>query len=452
MTSELDGVPAVSTRPRIYPMSCEQEALWLDDLVSDGPSRYLESWAGQLTGQLDIGGLEWAISQVIARHEVLRSRLTERAGEPVQIVTAPGPVQLEQLSCSPAALPAELGRIVAEPLDLNKAPIRPWLVSWSPDKFVLVVQFHHAVIDDWALDIFQRELMHFYSAWLCGRRSSLEPLPMPMQAGDYAVAQRAAGIDLADLAYWQKRVKCAPRSCTIPPDHPGPEELPHRAERHLFEISPELGQAVRKVSRTLRATPYTVFAGAMAALLWRYGEPEEVIFGTPVSLRGSADVDDMIGCLSNPLPLRLAVRDSTFRTLTDAAKAEVLGALEHRAVPYPELVRMTRLGVDDADMPPLCDAALVVDDMRWEPFSLPGLTAERIYLPPGRAKFAVTFTLVAGDDGGYTGFCDFDSDVYDAATMALVASQFTSLLARCIAAPDEPVGQVLGSAAGPASD
>jgi hypothetical protein len=450
MSSELDGVPAVSTSQRIYPMSCEQEALWLDDLVSDGQSRYLESWASRLTGQLDIGALEWAISQVMARHEVLRSRLAERDGEPVQVVTAPGPVQMERVSCSPAALPAELTRIVAEPLDLNEAPFRPWLVCCAPGEFVLVVQFHHAVVDDWAVNIFQRELMHFYSARLCGRRPNLEPLPM--QVGDFAVAQRAAGIDLTDLAYWQARVQGAPRSCTIPPDQPGPEELPHRAERNLFGISPELGHAVRKVGRALRTTPYTVFAGAMAALLWQYGEPEEVIFGTPVSLRGSAAVDSMIGCLSNPLPLRLAVsRNISFRVLTAAAKAEVLGAIEHRAVPYSELVRMTRIGID-ADVPPLCDAALVVDDMRWEPFSLPGVTAERIYLPPGRAKFAVTLTLLAGDDGGYAGFCDYDADVYQAVTMAGVASQFTKLLADCIAAPGESLTGVLGSAAGPSGD
>jgi hypothetical protein len=450
MSSELAGVAAVSTGPRIYPMSCEQEALWLDDLVSDGPSRYLESWSSRLTGHLDIGALEWAISQVIARHEVLRSQLAERDGEPVQIVTPAAPVHLKQVCCPPAALQARLNRIAAEPLDLSEAPIRPWLVCLSPDEFVLMVQLHHAVVDDWAVNVFCRELMHFYSARVCGRRPSLEPLRM--QAGDFAVAQRAAGIDLAGLAYWRQRVQDAPRSCTIPADRPGPEELPHRAERTLFGISPEFGRAVRAASRTLRTTPYAVFAGAMAALLWQYGEPEEVIFGTPVSLRGTAAVDDMIGCLANPLPIRLAVsRDTSFRALTAAAKAEILGAMEHRAVPYPELVRMTRLGVD-ADLPPLCDAALVVDDMRWEPFSLPGVTAERIYVPPGRAKFAVTFTLVAGADGGYAGFCDYDADVYRAATMARVAGQLTELLAHCIAAPGEPLARVLRSAAGPSRD
>lgn len=446
----MDGVPAVSTRPRIYPMSCEQEALWLDDLVSDGPSRYLESWASRLTGQLDIGAIEWAISQVIARHEVLRSRLAESDGEPVQIVNSPCPVPLEQVACPPAALPAELSRIVAEPLDLNEAPIRPWLVCLSANEFVLVVQFHHAVVDDWAVEVFQRELMHFYTARVCGRRPSLAPLRM--QAGDFAITQRAAGIDLTDLAYWRERVRDAPRSCTIPPDRSGPQELPHRAGRHLFGISAELGQAVRAAGRELRTTPYTVLAAAMATLLWQFGEPAEVVFGTPVSLRGSAAVDDMIGCLSNPLPLRLAISpDTSFLTLTNAAKAEVLGAMEHRTFPYSELVRMTRFGVD-ADAPPLCDAALVVDDMRWEPFSLPGVTSERIYVPPERAKFAVHFILVADDDGGYTGFCDYDADLYHAATMARVASQFTTLLSRCIAAPGEPVVQVLGSAAWPSGD
>jgi len=449
MSSELDGVPAVSTRPRIYPMTREQEALWLDDLVWDGPSRYLEAWANRLTGQLDIGALEWAISQVIVRHEVLRSRLTERDGEPVQIVTAPGPVQIRQLSCPPAALPAELSRIVAEPLDLNEAPIRPWLVGVSPDEFVLVVQFHHVVIDDWSLDIFQRELMHFYTARLLGRPPSLEPLRM--QAGDLAVAQRAAGLDPTDLAYWRERVQAAPRSCTVPPDQPGPEELPHRAGRHLFGISPELGQTVRAASRALRTTPFSVFAGVMAALLWQYGEPEEVIFGTPVSLRGTAAVDSMIGFLTNMHPIRLAVsRDMSFRTLANAAKAEVLGAMEHRAVPHSAVVRMSRRGMD-VDAPPLCDAAMVVDDMRWEPFSLPKVNAERIYVPATWAKFAVHLSLVADDDGGYAGHWNYDADVYHAVTVARVASQFTKLLAHCVAAPDEPLGHILDSAVGPSN-
>jgi non-ribosomal peptide synthetase component F len=180
----------------------------------------------------------------------------------------------------------------------------------------------------------------------------------------------------------------------------------------------------------------------MATLLWQYGEPEEVIFGTPVSLRGTAAVDGMIGCLTNMYPLRLAVSPAaSFRALVNAAKAEVLGAMEHRAVPYSAIVRMSRLETG-ADAPPPCDTALVVDDMHWVPFSLPEVTAENIRLPPGHAKFAVLLHLAAADDGGYEGWWEYDAEVFDAVTVARVAGQFTELLTRCVAAPDEPLGRI----------
>jgi hypothetical protein len=445
-----EGGPVLSVRPQVFPMSREQEGLWLDDLVWDGPSRHLEAWVCRLTGQLDTAALEWAISQIVARHEVLRSRLTERDEQPVQIVTAPGPVRMGRLSCAPDALQAELRRIVDEPLDLDEAPIRPWLVRVPPDEFVLVVKIHHAVIDDWSLNIFQRELMHFYTARLLGRPPDLKPLPV--QAGDFAAAQRAAEMRPADLAYWRERVRAAPRSCTIPPDRPATGDAPHRSGRHPFDIGPELGQAVRAAGRPLRTTTFTVFAAAMAVLLWQYGDADEVIFGTPVSLRGSAAVDGMIGLLTNLHPIRLAVsRGMSFRALVNAAKAEVLGAMQHRAVPYATIVRMARQGTA-ADAPPLCDAAMVVDDMSWEPFSLPEVTTQALHLPAGHTKFALHLALRASDDGGYQAAWNYDAEMFEAGTVARLARHFIALLDRCVAAPDESLGQISGDVAGVVRD
>jgi non-ribosomal peptide synthetase component F len=167
-----------------------------------------------------------------------------------------------------------------------------------------------------------------------------------------------------------------------------------------------------------------------------------VIFGTLVSLRGTAAVDGMIGYLTNLLPLRLAVSpDHSFQTLVAAAKAEVLGAMQHRSVPYSAIVRMSRLDTA-ADAPSPCDVAIVVHDMRWEPFSLPGVTAETIRLPVGHAAFAVLLSLAVADDGGYAGWWHYDAEVFDVVTMNRVAGQFTELLTHCIAAPDAPLGGI----------
>jgi hypothetical protein len=444
----MSGVPAdaptVSGPPRVFPMNFEQEALWLDDFINDGESRHLEAWGVRLTGKLDIGALEWAVSQIVARHEVLRSRLTEMDGKPVQIVTDPGPVHLARVSCTRATLTAELGRIGAEPLDLDQRPFRPWLVSLPAEEFILLVQFHHAVVDDWSLDIFQRELMHFYTARLLGRPPALERLRM--QVGDFAVAQRAAGQDEADLAYWRERVLDPPASCTIPPDRQGADGAPHRAGRHPFALDPASGRALRAAGRALRVSPFTLFAGALAVLLWEHGRPDEVIFGTPMSSRGAAAVDDMMGCLTNLHPLRLALSpDMSFRALARAARAEVLGAIGHGTVPYSTIVRMSRLGLAPS-APRLVDVAIVVDDMRWEPFSLPGVGIEAIHPPATRAKFALHFSISAGADGGFEGVLRYDAEIFAAATAARVVGRFTELLAHCVAAPDEPLGEIPGSA------
>jgi non-ribosomal peptide synthetase component F len=187
----------------------------------------------------------------------------------------------------------------------------------------------------------------------------------------------------------------------------------------------------------------------MATLLWQYGEADEVIFCTPLSLRGTADVDGMIGILTNVQPIRLTVsRNLSFRALANAAKAEILGGMEHRAVPYPVMVRMSRLGTS-ADAPPPCEVAIVVDDMGWEPFSLPDVTTKIIRFPGRHAKFAVQLDLVAQDDGGYAGAWTYDAEVFDDATVAGVASRFRKLLTHCIAAPDEPLDRIPGSADGP---
>ena len=438
----MSGAPGVE---RVYPATYQQESMWLDDLVCDGQSRCLESWVYRLTGQLDTGAIEWAVNQVIARHEILRSRLTAPDGKLMQIVTTPASVPLAQVSCSPAELSAELMRITAEPLDLDETPFRPWLICLSPNEFVLVMQFHHAVVDDWALDVFQRELTHLYTCRVLDRASSLRPLPM--QAGDFAIAQRAVRIDPTDLAYWRERVVSAPERCAPPTDCLGPEELPHCGGQQLFEVGPGLGHAVRVLSRARRTTPYSVFAAALAVLLWEYGDNKTVIFGTPVSQRGVGAVDSMICCLSEVFPLRLAVfREISFSELVEAAKGEVIGTLEHRFIPRSELTGLSRIA-GDADVPSLFNVVLVVDDMRWEPLLLPGITAERIFVQPRWAKFDMMLTLVAGDDGGYAGFCDYDADVYHADTMTRAASRFTTLLARLLAGADEHLAQVVGSSA-----
>lgn len=435
---------AAPARPGVYPMTYEQESLWLDDHLASAPSRYLESWACRLLGQLDIPAAEWAISEIVRRHQVLRSRLVLQDGQLVQVVTDAYQARLSQRSCAPAELTAELGSLVSQPLDLRVAPLRPWLVQLGPADHVLLVQFHHAVVDDWALAIFESEFSELYTARVLGRAPDLDPLES--QVGEYALAQRTAGLDPADLAYWRQRMRDVASPCTVPPDRPPPRARCQAGRQYRFRVSPELGRLVRRVSRAKRTTPYTVFAAALAAVLRLQTGQADVIFGTPVSRRGSAALSQMIGCFTDLVPLRFAVgRETSLGALVEQARAEVIGALQHKNVPYAAVLQQAGIRSRSGTLT-LCPTALVADDAGQPGMRLPNLTSTRLYVPSGRAKFDVCLTLVLEDDGGYLGMCDYAAELYDQGTAARVAGQFTGVLSSGLAALDQPLTSMIGTA------
>lgn len=422
---------------KVYPMTYEQEAIWLDDHLEDGPSRYLESWALRLTGSLDVDAAEWALARLIDRHESLRSRLALDGDELVQIVAPAHGSRVLLRSCTAADLDGELREIVSQPLGL--VPLRATVLQLAPGEFVLIVGVHHAVVDDWSLAILDREFAELYAARVEDRPPRLEP---PPQLGEYAMLQRSAGTDAAHVGYWREHLRRVPVRNGPPPDRTRPADSSHLAGQIRFAVSEETGRLVRAVSRQQRSTPFTVFAAALTALLCGYNHTGEMILGTPVSHRGAASLDGLVGCLTGLLPLRLPVRpEDSFAGLVAATREVVWEAVGHKDLPYSELVSKA-VSRRDLGRLPLCQTVLVVDDVRQAPLTLPGLTAEPVYVPPTTAKFDLCVTIVVVR-GRYRGSIDYACDLYDPGTAERIAHDFTRLLREVAGDPAAPLGGAL---------
>lgn len=417
---------------KVYPMTYEQEAMWLDDHLDDGPSRYLESWVYRLSGPLDLEAVEWAIARIVDRHEALRTRLTIDGDELVQVVLPEHGTRMLRRRCPAGQLDAELRRAVSQPLDLDVSPMRAILLQLASSESVLVVQFHHAVVDDWALAVFEHEFSQLYTARLQGRPAELAPLPL--QLGEYALAQRSAGIDALLLRHWQQLLHEFPAQNSAPPDRPRPAAPTHRGGQIRFRIGDDAGELTRRLARAQRATPFTVFAAALTVLLCGYQGSDELILGTPISRRGEASLDGLIGCLTDLVPLRQAVRpEDSFAHLVSATRAVVWDAIAHKDLPYAELVARA-VNRRDIRRTPLCQTALVIDDAPRDPLALPGVAGERLYVHPGTSKFDLCLTLVA-DGGGYRGFLEYASDLYDQDTAARIGNDFLAVLSTALGNP-----------------
>ncbi|MEU8990956.1 amino acid adenylation domain-containing protein [Streptomyces sp. NPDC048558] len=443
------GSPHPQDRPSAaHRLTREQEAIWLNDTLSDSRSCYTVLWAHRLRGDVDSVAVEGALADVIHRHESLRHRFLMVDGIPVQQVAERSCRPLIRADCAEEELGERLAALAAEPLDPADGPLRPTLLRVSDDDWVLAVLLHHLVIDDWSLSLLDREFSHFYRARRqpdTGPTLPATPAP-PVHLGAYADAQRETPLNEDGVRHRTERLENAPEICTIPPDRPRPAELGTGGARIAFRLDEDVTDAVRRFARTARTTPFTVFTAAAVALLHRHGAGDDLVVGTPVSRRGTADLDSVMGCLTDLMPLRFAVgADMSFRNLVGSARSEVLGLVRHRDVPFGELVRRTATAGHLGRFP-LFQTVVQVNDGTEPGLDLPDVTAERLYVHPGTAKFDLCFDLSA-EDGSFRGFLDYATDLYEPATARRIADRYGTLLAALVADPDRPLAEapVLGA-------
>ncbi|MFG2485862.1 amino acid adenylation domain-containing protein [Streptomyces virginiae] len=431
------------TPTRSYPMSFEQESIWLNDQFQEGASRYLESWAYRLRGaRIDPAAAQLALTEIVARHEALRSRLALVGEEARQTVMPPSQVELDVRRVSPQELHSATVAAATRPVALDQPPLlRATLLELAEDDAVLVVAIHHAAIDGWCFSLLDTEFSALYRAALDGTQS---PLPaLPLQFGPYA--QECRGADVGDrtesVTYWREVLRGAPQESSFPTDRPRPAALSTRGDRVEFTIGSELGAGIRHLARTARTTPFTVLAAALTALISRLSGQEDVVIGTPVSRRADEPLEPMIACLSDVMPIRQHVAaDLSFTELIARTKAQVWGAVGHRDVPYARLVRELEV----ARLPsrfPLFQVVFGLDDGPAPALDLPGVSAERLYIHSGTAKYDVFLHMVPAQ-GGFDGFLEFSTDLFDRSTAQRLAERLRTLLTDAVAHPERPLGEL----------
>ncbi|MFC8825835.1 amino acid adenylation domain-containing protein [Streptomyces sp. NPDC057137] len=446
--------------PRTYPMSFEQESIWLNDQYQQGTSRYVESWVHRLRGPLDIVAVEAALTGVVARHEALRSRLMLVDGAPRQIVLPPMrvPVDVRRITADERA--SALRDAVTRQTDLAEPPLlkatllviadvdadgadhdatdsrsRPRPHPRADGESVLAVAIHHAVIDGWCFSLLDQEFGELYRAEVERRAPRLPELPV--QSGPYARRQRSTdGEHRARLVeHWRAELAGAPDESSFPADRPRPQALSHHGGQVEFGVDAATGALIRGLAARLRTTRFVVLAAALTALIGRHTGQDDLVIGTPVSRRDEPETEDLIACLTDVLPLRGRPRhDRSFTDLVVEMKHQVRSTVRHKDVPYSHLVR--ELGVERTlSRFPLFQVVFAVDDAPPSALSLPGVAAERLQVHDGTAKYDVFLHLMPDGDG-YRGLWEYSADLFDHATVERLAARFRTLVADAVARPE----------------
>ncbi|GAB3440147.1 amino acid adenylation domain-containing protein [Actinophytocola sediminis] len=434
-----DRAPALvpAARPAVLPLSPAQRRLWFIHRM-DGPNAaYNIPFAARLSGDLDLDALRHAVADVVARHEILRTRYPD-GPDPVQEVLTDPRIPFAVIQSTEDELGDRLASAAAYPFRLaDEPPIRVTVFAVGADHVVLVL-VHHIAADEWSTRPLFGDLATAYTA----RRAAKAPqwTPLPVQYADYALAgHEPAG----QLAYWTDRLAGLPDELNLPTDRQRPPVASYRGGEVVRALPADLAAAVRQVAATHGATVFMVVQTAVAVLLSKLGAGTDIPLGAPVAGRTDPALDDLVGFFVNNLVLRNDLTgDPTFAALLDRTRRTTLDAFANADVPFERLVDHLAPTRSTARHPLFQVVAThrMVDEAD---LGLPGLRTTEV--DPGlvTAKFDLTFTV--RETRGAPGLAltvVHARDLYDDTTANDLLDRLTGLLTTFCAAPQTRLSAV----------
>jgi amino acid adenylation domain-containing protein len=428
-------------------LSFGQQRLWFIDQLDPGSSAYNIFSALRLDGDLDLGVLGRTFSEVVRRHEVLRTTFQSVEGRPRQVIGAPWAVPLPVVDLE--ALPEdrrepEAMRLLAVEeswrFALDRGPLlRVTLLRLAPQAHLACVNMHHIVSDGWSSGVLILEVATLYLSFAEGRPS---PLPdLPVQYADFAAWQRRwlqGEVLERQLAFWRERLSGAAEVLALPTDHPRPSLPSNSGAVRTRSLAPGLAADLAAFSRRHDATLFmTLLAAWQIQLHLASGQPD-ILLGTPIANRTRTEIEGLIGFFINTLVMRADLAaELTFSDVLRQARERSLAAHAHQDLPFEKLV--DELGIErQLGHTPLFQVLFALQNLPAQRLELPGLALDGVAAPKKQAKLDLTL-VVAGDDRGLTAVLEHKTALFDSTTADRMLRQLEALLASAIAAPERPL-------------
>lgn len=443
--------PAIQRRGQVaeIPLSFSQERFWFLNQLEAG-AHYNDHLAWRLVGDLNVRALLPSLNSIIARHETLRTTFVSVEGRPTQHIDSAHAADLQYFDLtelSSERREAEALRHAAaevkKPFELAERPAyRLALWKLAPDDHLFLLCIHQIINDGWSMRIFTKELTAIYQSVLKGESSDLPTLPF--QYADFAIWQRdqfSQSACTVDMEYWKNELSGALPILELPLDQPRPSEKTFQGARHHFSIPDDLLQSLRSLAERENATPFMLLLAAFNTLIYRYTGQTDIAIGFPVANRTVEGTDRLIGVFINPLVLRSDLSsDITFAELLAQTRTKALDAYAHQSVPFEKLVDELQPN-RNISFPPLFQVLFDYNNVPMPDLDLPGLSASRVELDAGTAKFDLSLELTEFKNE-IRGFLEYSTEIFDATTIQRMARHFECLLKSIAADPKQLVSHL----------
>ena len=435
------------------PLAFSQERLWFLDQIHPGDVSQNISRGIRISGSLDHDLLQRSLDHVVDRHESLRTifamaelRATTDS-KPRQLVVERLEIRLQVIDLSgenPEARGRAFARAEAQlPFDLTRGPlVRASLLKLNDRDHVLLLTLHRIISDERSMEVLFRDLCCCYEALARGESPQLPELPI--QFADYAVWQRNSLNEEAlkeHSDYWHSRLQGGPGVIDLPTDRPRTPVQSSKGAVTYLSLDVDLVDELRCLSQAYDSTLGIIFSTVFQILLSRYTGQYDIVIGCTFANRELEQTKNLVGPVSNVLPLRTNLSGNpSFTELLAQVRNLTQEAESHKALPFERLVE--ELQVERSlSHAPVFQVALNAPGISLDLPKIPGLHLQDFDFDPGTSRLDLTLAITERSQH-LEGRLEYNSDLFDCQTIERVAGHFRELLEGIIANPDQPISRL----------
>ena len=443
-----------------YSLSSGQQALWFLQHLAPNSAKYNLARVFRVYAELDVKAIEQTIHMLVERHPMLRVLLLSRYARPVQTVASCAQFSLpivDASQCSQEECKARILEDAFRPFDMeHEWPVRICCYSRSSREHWFLLSIHHIAVDFWSLVILLNDLHALVQS---GTLQEARPSTSKAQYIDYVRWQDVmlAGVEgERHWKYWQEKLAHAPTILPLLYDHPRPKIQTDNGASYLWRLDKNLSERVVAYARSQGVTLYTLLLAAFQVLLYRCTGQSDVLVGSPMAARGSAEFAHIVGYFTNYVVLRAQVEGrSSFIEFLDQVRTTVLEAQNHQSYPFASLVEKLH-PMRDPSYSPLFQVSFVLlkpqlencDDLISMALEMPdshleigGLSIEM--QPIGREPVLFDLMLTMGMvQQCLAARLQYNTDLFEAATIARFTEHFTQLLTSIVDNPSQRVAEL----------
>ncbi|NTU28504.1 amino acid adenylation domain-containing protein [Bacillus tequilensis] len=407
----------------VYPLSFSQKRLYALHQLADDSTGYNMPAVLELNGNLNHQRLSSVLTELVNRHEALRTGFMLDRGEPVQIIYPEMAFDLKELEMESEKMLETAIESFIKPFDLSSGPLfRACVISMGNKRGFLLLDMHHIIADGVSMSTLVQEFTDLY----CEKE-----LPaLNLHYKDFAVWQQEKyprELYKKQEAYWLNQLGGSLPVLDLPLDKTRPRLPDFSGGTIEVHIDKDMTDELHHLMAETGTTLYMILLAVYSILLSKLSRQEDIVVGSPAAGRPHADLERVIGMFVNTLAMRSQPEGhKTFSSYLQDIRHLALTAYEHQDYPFEELAN--KLDTHrEVNRNPLFDVMLVLQSSEDFQFEVPGLSISSVTPKHDISKFDLTLHAEE-HSGGIRCRFEYSTALFEEETIARWASYFIELL------------------------